>query len=405
MLKVDELKQERYKLVKQARELLTKAETEKRNLSAEENSQYDRMMADVDKMKVSIDEEGKRSALSELEAEAAKATEKAVMPVIGNGNSRRASKEYGEAFRTYLSATSKPEEARALQMDLDSAGGYTVAPQQFVTELLKEEDVVAVMRRISRKFTVATSESLGVPTLENNPTDPTWTTELGTGSEDSTMSFGKRELRPYPLALREKVSKKLIRASALGVEGLVRDRLAYKAGYVEDNAFLNGSGANQPLGVFTASALGINTGQDVSTGNTTTEIRADGLIEAKYAMRSAYWPGATWLFHQNAIKQIRKLRGNDGDFLWKPGLANDRGDMILDIPVLTDELVPHTFTTGAYVGILGDFRYYWIADALDTTIQVLVELYAETNQNGYILRKECDGMPVLEEAFVRVTLA
>jgi hypothetical protein len=38
-------------------------------------------------------------------------------------------------------------------------------------------------------------------------------------------------------------------------------------------------------------------------------------------------------------------------------------------------------------------------------MQRLVELYAATNQIGFIGRKETDGMPVLAEAFVRVTLA
>ncbi len=38
-------------------------------------------------------------------------------------------------------------------------------------------------------------------------------------------------------------------------------------------------------------------------------------------------------------------------------------------------------------------------------IQRLIELYAESNQTGFIGRLETDGMPVLEEAFVRVTLA
>jgi hypothetical protein len=37
--------------------------------------------------------------------------------------------------------------------------------------------------------------------------------------------------------------------------------------------------------------------------------------------------------------------------------------------------------------------------------QRLVELFAATNQVGFIGRRELDGMPVLSEAFVRVTLA
>lgn len=54
--------------------------------------------------------------------------------------------------------------------------------------------------------------------------------------------------------------------------------------------------------------------------------------------------------------------------------------------------------------MIADFSYYWIADALSMQVQRLIELYAESNQVGYIGRLETDGMPVLEEAFVRVTL-
>ena len=72
---------------------------------------------------------------------------------------------------------------------------------------------------------------------------------------------------------------------------------------------------------------------------------------------------------------------------------------------MMSEFAPNTLTTGLYVGLLGDFSNYWIADAMDMQVQVLKELYAETNQTGYIGRLETDGMPVLAEAFARVTLA
>jgi len=368
-------------------------------------------MEDVDKLgkkaeEMKADEErGKK--LSAIESEMEKPINRAIIPDIVDTKpiEKRASNEYRKAFSSYLCSIDKGAEARALQMDLDIYGGYTVAPQQFLAELIEAEKSMFVMRGLSRVISVTGSESLGAPTLDNRPADPTWTSEILVGSEDSTMSFGKRELRPQPLAQYIKLSKKLVRASALNIESLISTQLGYKVGYIEDYNFLNGTGVNSPLGVFTASASGINTGQDVATGNTATSVTADGLIEAKYKLRSAYWRNARWIFHQDALKQIRKLRGNDGDFLWQPGLAGDRGDTILNVPVVVSELAPHTFTTGLYVGIIGDFSKYWIADSLDTTIQVLVELYAATNQNGYVIRKETDGAPVLEEAFVRVTLA
>lgn len=76
--------------------------------------------------------------------------------------------------------------------------------------------------------------------------------------------------------------------------------------------------------------------------------------------------------------------------------------MLLGLPVLMSEYVPSTYTTGLYVGMLADFSQYWIADNLNMTVQRLVELYAESNQIGFIGRMEVDGMPVLAEAFVRL---
>lgn len=78
---------------------------------------------------------------------------------------------------------------------------------------------------------------------------------------------------------------------------------------------------------------------------------------------------------------------------------------ILDMPFLVSEFAPNTFTTGLFVGILGDFSRCWIADSLSMQVQRLTELYAATNQTGFIGRLETDGMPVLEEVFARVTLA
>jgi HK97 family phage major capsid protein len=403
-MKIDELREDRFKLVKEARNILDEAEG--RDLTAEENNLYEAKMAEVDTLGDKIEKaekaEAREAKVNGLMSEMDKPINEAIKPEADAGDIR-ASENYEKAFRSYLMANSDYE-ARALQADLDASGGYTVAPQQFVANLIKAMDNATVVRSLATRFSVPNAESLGAPSLDNDPGDPTWTAEILTGSADSTMSFGKRELNPHPLARSIRLSKKLVRASSMNIEQLVRDRLAYKAAVVEENAFLNGSGANEPLGVFTASDDGIGTGQDVSTGNASTSIGADGLIEAKYSIKSGYWGSARWIFHRDGVKQIRKLKDGDGQYIWKAGLASDRGDTILDMPVLMSEYAPNTFTAALYVGILGDFSYYWIADALDATIQVLVELYAATNQNGYILRLESDGMPVLAEAFARVKL-
>jgi HK97 family phage major capsid protein len=201
-----------------------------------------------------------------------------------------------------------------------------------------------------------------------------------------------------------KVSRPLLRSSAINIESLIMERLGYQFGVTSDNVYLNGTGAGQPLGVFTASDDGISTTYDISTGNTNTAITFDGLKSAKYDLKSQYWANSNWIFHRSAVEAISKLKDGDGQYIWQASVVGGDPDMLLGFPMLLSEYAPSTFTTGLYVGILGDFSFYHIAESLGMSVQRLEELYAATNQVGFIGRQEIDGMPVLGEAFRRVTL-
>lgn len=327
----------------------------------------------------------------------------------------RAATARSEAFRQYLrhgQTGISNEQLRDLQANKPDLGGFLIAPETFVTQLIKFVDDQVFVRQLATTYQIATSESLGIPSLDTDIADADWTSEIATGSADTAMAFGKRNLTPHPLAKRVKISQKLMRQASMDPEALVRDRLGYKFGITTEKAYLLGNGASKPLGVFTASSDGISTNRDVTIGSTTA-ILADNLIDVKFNLKAAYWgrPSTKWGFHRDAIKQIRKLKDNNNNYIWAPmlgpGLAMQGGlvDTILDVPYFISEYVPNTFTTGQYVGIIGDWSYYWIVDALDMTVQRLNELYAETNQVGFIGRLETDGMPVLEEAFSRGKLA
>jgi HK97 family phage major capsid protein len=405
---LQEMLEQRNKLLADARALNDKAMAESRDFTGEEQAQYDAMFKDIDSLNNRItreqDLQAREAALAQSQGTRAAQYETPGAPGGAAGDNLT---PHQRGFRAYLVGQRHipEEENRALQAGADVSGGYIVAPQQFIASLIKAVDDQVFLRQRATKYTVATAESLGVPSLDHNPADADWTSELATGSEDTTMDFGKRELRPYPLAKRIKVSNKLLRQAALDPEALVRDRLAYKFGITEEKAFLTGSGAGQPLGLFTASALGINTDRDYSTGNTTTSPTFDGLIGAKYTLKPQYWNQAEWLFHRDALAKIAKLKDGEGQYIWRENVRVGEPPQLLGRPFMMSEYVPNTFTTGLYVGILGDFSFYWIVDALNLQVQRLIELYAESNQTGFIARAELDGMPVLGEPFVRVTLA
>ncbi len=62
-------------------------------------------------------------------------------------------------------------------------------------------------------------------------------------------------------------------------------------------------------------------------------------------------------------------------------------------------------TSGSYVAVLGDMRFYYVVDGSDFMIQRLEELYSETNQLGLIIRYSGTGGPITENAFTRIKLA
>lgn len=396
-----ELLARRAQLIAQARAKMEAVEAENRDFTAEEQANYDAIFDDVAKIDKKIENLRRLGELDDADFRNAEPER----PGGERGNVTTPQEEAtSRAFDAFLRRGAILPELRALQADSDAAGGFYTTPQQFVNRLIMAVDDQVFVRQWATKNQVTQAQSLGVPTLAADPADADWTSELGTGNEDTAMSFGKRELNPKPLAKRIKVSNKLLRLTP-DVEALVIARMAYKFAITYEKACMTGSGANQPLGVFTASNDGISTARDVSTDNTATAFTADGIKNAKYALKAAYWPRARWIFHRDGVKMLAKLKDLDGRYMWQASMQIGQPDMLEGIPLFTSEYAPNTFAASQYVGILGDFSYYWIADALEFSIQRLNELYAATNQTGFIGRLESDGMPVLEEAFVRVKLA
>jgi len=400
--------EELYRDMKQMREA---AASEKRKFSAEEEEKWEELntrYADLEEeMTIERKLEERKNKLSEFDDDDAERPE--VEGRARTPETIRGTNEYGTRFAEYLRSGPQnmdPGELRALQMDADVSGGFLVASEQFINKLIQEVDDQVWLRTLATKIPCPNSHSLGIPTLETDASAASWTTEVASPTADSTMAFGKRELHPKPLVKLIKVSEKLLRTSMLDVEGLIKARMANKFAAAQENAFMTGTGDGQPLGIFVASSNGVSTDRDAgASNNDATALTAEGLIDALYNLKPQYLKNSTWLFHRDGMKQIRKLKDStSGQFIWQPGLASDKQPSILDRPYIISEYCPNTFTASEYVGMIADFSYYWIADALDMRIQRLVELYAATNQVGFIGRLETDAQPVLEEAFSRCKL-
>lgn len=443
-----EIAEKRSKLLADMRALHAKAEAEKRSMSAEEQGQWDGMEKEFHGLKDQAAEiqgrEARAAMLATIEEDERRATtrpsqraDRELPPSSNPGNAvqgRRAGftptgnalrdrryhdietamrnsrpqlaeDAYLKAFRSYCATGIESPELRAQMVGSDTAGGYLVQPMQMSFDLIQAVDDALRFRQYATVIPLTQAVSLGVPTLDTDPDDPTSVTETGIGSEVSIV-LGKRELSPRALSSYVKVTNTLMGMSAIGIEALIRERLTYKMAVKQEKGFMTGAGATTSLGVFTASTSGISTGRDVSTGNTTSAMTYDGLVNAMYSVKEGYRTSGrcAWIFNRLAVRDLMKIKDGEG----RPLYTLPNGNNIATLhgyPVIESEYAPSTFTTSLYVGLFGDLSYYWIAEAMTYGVRRLDELYAAEDSTGFIGRAMIDGMPVHEAAFARVKLA
>ena len=410
-MKSQELQEKRSQAVADARKILDVAAADgNRALTSEEDANYTKAFGDGQRFKAEAEralklEDEERDLGSPARPEVSKVGREPDPADKPTHRTAYGTPEYREAFRGWLLGDKSTKELRALQIDSDVAGGFITLEEQFSTELIKDLDDEVLIRQWSRTFPVLRAQSLGNPKRTAKMSTFAWGSEIGTPTADTSLTFGKRALHPHPATGEILVSRDLMRQAALGPESIVRAELVRDGGELQENAFMTGTGSQQPMGLFTASPEGISTGRDVSTGNTSTSMTFDGLKTAKYTLKKGYRNKARWLFHRDGLAQLSKLKDGQGNYIWAESVRVGEPDMLLGIPAFDSEFAPNTFTASLYVGLLGDFNFYWIVDALDMEIQRLEELHARTNQVGFIARFKTDAIPQVEEAFVRVKLA
>lgn len=406
-----ELLAKRNRAIMAAREINERIERSGAVASAEDVEQLERANAEV----IALDRE--LSARGAADAMDARANEATSTPVTRLGDAPAEglvrgieTPEYAAAHEQYcrVGANEMTMEQRAvLQVGLSTQGGY-LASRQMATGILQAADDVSIVRRLATVISVEEAVSLGVVSLDTDLDDADWTGENTEVTEEDEVALGGRELHPHRLPKAVQMSNRLLRLVPK-VGGLIQQRIGYKLGLTQEKAHLTGNGQGKPLGLFTASALGISTSRDISTGNTTTAITMDGLKRAKGNQKGAYRRNARWLFHRDLVTDITLLRegSGTGPYLWQPSTQVGEPDILLGHPVELSEYAPNTKTAGLYVGMFGDFSYYWIADAQQMVIE------RDSGSKGQLAKGQTyfyaeiwsDGMPVLEQAFTRIQLA
>ena len=387
-----ELREKRAKAWEAAKAFLDSHRNEKGVLSAEDDASYSRMEQEITDLGKEI------SRLERQEAFEKELSQPVNMPLtgrpaagsLGKEKTGRASDEYRTNFWDMMrSKTPMPQVVNALQIGTDSEGGYLV-PDEYertLVEALEEENVFRQLAKVIR----TSSGDRKIPVVATKGT-ASWIDEEGAYLE-SDDSFGQVSIGAYKVGTMIKVSEELLNDSVFDLEAYISREFARRIGAKEEEAFFTGDGSGKPLGVL-AAAGGAETGV---TAASATAITADELIDLFYSLKAPYRRNAVWVLNDSTIKAIRKLKDNQGQYLWQPSLTAGAPDLLLGKPVRTSAYMP-AIAADAKTIAFGDFSYYWIADRQGRSFKRLNELYAATGQVGFLASQRVDGKLVLPEA-------
>ena len=387
-----ELRTKRNQAWEAAKAFANTHQTDKGTLTAEDNATYEKMEQEISDLGKEI---ARRERQEALDAELAKPINTPITAKPMNGGNEnvktgRASDEYRTNFWNVMrSKAPMPNVLNALQIGTDSEGGYLV-PDEFehtLVQALEDENIFRQMAKIIQ----TSSGDRKIPVVASKGT-ASWIDEEGAFTE-SDDAFGQVSIGAYKLGTLIKVSEELLNDSVFDLESYISTEFARRIGAKEEEAFFTGNGTGKPLGIL-ATTGGAETGV---TSAAATAVTADELIDLFYSLKAPYRKNAIWVLNDSTVKAIRKLKDQNGQYLWQPSMVAGTPDTILGRPVKTSAYMP-ALAAGSKSIAFGDFGYYWIADRQGRSFKRLNELYAANGQVGFLASQRVDGKLILPEA-------
>lgn len=387
-----ELRNKRAKAFEAAKAFL-EAHTTDGILSAEDSATYDEMEKGIKKYDEAI---GRLERLEDMDAQLSKPTSTPITekPETKKAEPKRArsTDEYKNAFWNQTRAKNGAvsyEVRNALQEGVDSEGGYLV-PDEFERTLVKALTEDTIVRKHAHVITT-NHGSHKIPIVTEKGT-ASWIEEEGAIPEGNDV-FGQEQIDAHKVGTIIKVSEELLNDSAFDLESYFSTEFARRIGDKEEEAFFTGDGVKKPLGVLT-DAGGAEIGV---TSAASSAITADEIVDLFYSLKAPYRKNAIWVLNDATIAVVRKLKDENGQYLWQPALHDGGHETLLGKKIYTSPFMPE-LGAGKKPILFGDFKYYWIGDREGITFRKLSEKYADSGQVGFLATKRLDGKLILPEA-------
>ena len=384
---INELRAKRSKAWEAAKAFLETHTGNNGILSAEDDATYSKMEKEIEDYGREIQRLERQQA---IDAELAKPTSTPIVNTptgASDEKTGRASDEYKNAVLAALRSNFR-KVSNVLSEGVDANGGYLV-PEEYdkrLIDVLTEENV---MRRLGTSITTSGEHKINIA---GTKPAAAWIEEGG-NLTFGDATFDQIILDAHKLHVAIKVTEELLYDNAFNLESYIIDQFGKALANAEEDAFLNGSGTGQPLGILSPVG-GAEIGITAASG---TKITSDEVIDLVYSLKRPYRKNAKFLTNDQTLAALRKLKDTTGQYLWQPSYQAGEPDRLLGYPVETSPYFP-VIATGGPALAFGDFSYYNIGDRGTRSFAELKELFAGNGMVGFVAKERVDGKLVLPEA-------
>ena len=376
-----ELREKRNTAWNAAKAFLDSHRTENGTLTAEDDATYSKMEQHIADLGKEISRLERQEA---MEAELSKPvnTPLTSKPTTGKQpeeKTGRASNAYKEAMLTAMRSNFR-QVSNVLQEGVDADGGYLV-PEEYDHRLIDVLDEENIMRKLAHKITTAGEHKINIAATKPAAA---WIEEGG-ALQFSDATFSQILLDAHKLHVAIKVTEELLYDNAFRLENYIIEQFGKALANAEEDAFLNGTGVGQPLGLFAATGGG-------TVAATVATLTADDIMKLVYALKRPYRKNAKFILNDQTIATIRTFKDNNGAYMWQPALTHGEPDRMLGYEVDTSPFAPVDAIA------FGDYSYYNIGDRGTRSFKQLNELFAGNGMIGFVAKERVDGKLILPEA-------
>lgn len=408
-----ELLQKRVELNEKSKGLLDRATREKRNLSAEEQQEFDGLHTEIQALKAEADRRGVQEA-EERELAAAREAEERRERELAQSRGRKTEtsivaptreQDMREAFRCWALGGHRKyvtqemrEAAERLGIDPQSNGlemralnsvtatqGQNTIPDEMMQAFWDVQKWFGSVRSASTLIRTATGAPMPIPRGDDTANTGEIIDDSGAVTTTIDPSFGQVVLDAYKFSSRAViVSVELLQDSNINVAAYLGRKLGERIGRAQQTFFTTGTGTGEPNGVQVAAALG-------KTAAATNAITWDEVIDLQHAVDVAYRGNASFMVHDTIAAYLRKLKDSQNRYLWEMSLQVGQPDRIFGKPVLINNDMDSTLVTNKRLVLFGDFSAYYVRDAGAVEVFRGDELFLLNHQVVFVAFQRSDG--------------